>query len=92
MLGTVHNAFVSFAYIPHGHCYLWKPGLVWLHLLSDGLIATAYFSIPIALVYFVQRRRDLPYPWLFLLFGAFIIACGCTHIFAIWTLPLRSPR
>lgn len=86
MLGTVHNAFVNFAYIPHGHCYLWKPGLVWLHLLSDGLIATAYFSIPIALVYFVQRRRDLPYPWLFLLFGAFIIACGCTHIFAIWTL------
>jgi len=86
MLGTVHNAFVNFAYIPHGHCYLWKPGLVWLHLLSDGLIATAYFSIPIALVYFVQRRRDLPYPWLFLLFGAFIVACGCTHLLAIWTL------
>lgn len=84
--GYAHNTFVSFAYIPHGHCYLWKPGLVWLHLLSDGFIALAYFSIPIALVYFVQRRQDLPYPWLFLLFGAFIVACGFTHIFAVWTL------
>ncbi|MDX2241982.1 MAG: PAS domain-containing protein [Leptolyngbyaceae cyanobacterium bins.302] len=75
-----------FAFIPHGHCYLWQPGLVWLHGLSDGLIALAYFSIPIALIYFVQRRRDLPYAWIFLLFGAFIIACGLTHVMEVWTL------
>jgi hypothetical protein len=30
-------------FMPHGYCYLWKPGLVWLHVVSDALIALAYF-------------------------------------------------
>ncbi len=73
-------------YIPHGHCYLWQPGLVWLHLLSDGLIALAYFLIAGALVYFVQRRADAPFKSLFWLFAAFIAACGTTHLLGMWTL------
>jgi PAS domain-containing protein len=54
--------------------------------MSDALIAIAYYSIPIALVYFVRKRVDLPFNWIFLLFGAFIVACGTTHILEIWTL------
>lgn len=73
-------------FIPHGHCYLWKPGLMWLHAASDGLIAIAYFLIAIALIFFVQQRRDVPFRTIFWLFAAFIIACGLTHTLAIWTL------
>jgi PAS domain S-box-containing protein len=73
-------------FVPHGHCYLWKPELVWLHLLSDSVIALAYYSIPLTLIYFVKKRKDLPFDWIFLLFGAFIIACGTTHILEVWTL------
>ena len=73
-------------FIPHGHCYLWQPELVWLHLLSDSLIVLAYFSIPIALFYFINQRKDLPYPEIFILFSAFIIACGLTHLMSVWTL------
>jgi PAS domain S-box-containing protein len=73
-------------YIPHGHCYLWQPGLVWLHLLSDSLTALAYYSIPVTLVYFVHKRQDLPFDWIFWLFSAFILACGTTHIMDVWTL------
>lgn len=73
-------------FMPHGMCYLWKPGLVWLHVVSDSLVALAYYSIPITLIYFVQHRRDLPFRWIFWLFGAFIIACGTTHIMEVWTL------
>ncbi|MCU0537668.1 MAG: PAS domain S-box protein [Hydrococcus sp. Prado102] len=73
-------------FIPHGHCYLWKTPLVWLHVTSDALIALAYYSIPITLVYFVRKRTDLPYSSIFLLFGAFIISCGTTHLMEIWTL------
>ena len=76
----------SDSFIPHGHCYLWKPGLVSLHLFSDALIAFAYYSIPITLFYFVRRREDLPFDWIFLLFCAFIVACGTTHIMEVWTL------
>jgi PAS domain S-box-containing protein len=80
------NFFSSGPFIPHGHCYLWKTDLVLLHIVSDGLIALAYYSIPTTLFYFVYKRRDLPFDWIFLLFSAFIIACGSTHIIEIWTL------
>lgn len=73
-------------YIPHGHCYLWQPGLVWLHLLSDALVALSYWMIAGALVYFVQRRPDVPFKPLFWLFAAFIAACGATHLLSVWTL------
>ncbi len=84
MLALLANWYLGF--IPHGHCYLWKPELVGLHVVSDALIALAYYSIPLTLVYFVRKRSDLPFNWIFLLFGAFIIACGTTHILEIWTL------
>ena len=82
----LHTLLSSDGFIPHGHCYLWKPALVWLHIVSNGVIALAYFSIPVLLVYFVSKRKDVPFNWVFLLFGAFIIACGSGHLMDIWTL------
>jgi hypothetical protein len=38
-------------FMPHGACYLWKPGIVWLHAISDGLIALSYYVIPLFLIY-----------------------------------------
>lgn len=73
-------------FLPHGHCYFWRPGIVWLHVISDGMIALAYFSIPLTLRYFVKKRGDVPYIWIFRLFAAFIFACGCTHVLNIVTL------
>ncbi|WP_414564647.1 MULTISPECIES: ATP-binding protein [unclassified Anabaena] len=78
--------FYSNGFIPHGHCYLWKTGLVWLHIISDATIALAYYSIPLLLIYFISQRRDVPFNGVFLLFGAFIIACGTGHLMEIWTL------
>jgi PAS domain S-box-containing protein len=86
MLEFLQRFFAESPFIPHGHCYLWKPGLVWLHITSDALIALAYYSIPLLLVYFVQKRKDLPFSWLFLLFSAFILSCGTTHVMEVWTL------
>ncbi len=86
MLEMWTNFFRSGSFIPHGHCYLWKPDLVWLHIVSDALIALAYYSIPITLFYFVRKRHDLPFSGIFLLFSGFIVACGTTHVMDIWTL------
>jgi two-component system, LuxR family, sensor kinase FixL len=72
--------------LPHGICLSWKPGLLLLHVTSDALIALAYFSIPFGLAHFVSRRKDLQYRWMFILFAAFILACGTTHLLDIWTL------
>ncbi len=59
----------STGFEPHGHCYLWQSAILWLHVLSDLGIALAYYSIPLALFTFVAKRRDLAYPWMFVLFG-----------------------
>src|SRR5882724_11157496 len=73
-------------FLPHGHCYFWLPSLVALHVISDGLITLAYYSIPVMLVVLVHKKRDVPFHWIFLMFGAFILACGTTHAMEIYTL------
>src|SRR5438876_6418689 len=79
-------------FIPHGHCFLWNRQLVMLHVLADALITLAYYSIPVALVYFVRRRRDIAFDWMFWMFGAFIFACGTTHLMNIWTIWIPTYR
>jgi two-component sensor histidine kinase len=74
------------AFMPHGVCYLWESSLVWLHVTTDSLIALAYDVLPGLLVYVVRQRTDLPFNWMFCLFGAFIVACGTTHAVAVLTL------
>jgi len=78
--------FTSGEFQPHGFCYQWNSGLVWLNVLSDFLIALAYFTIPITLVWFIRKRRDVPFGWMFGLFGVFIVACGMTHLMEVWNL------
>jgi len=73
-------------FMGHGYCYLWQPGIVWLHAISDTMIALSYYVIPLALVYFVRKRRDLPFHWMFLMFGIFIFGCGTTHLMEVWTV------
>ncbi|HLO51231.1 MAG TPA: ATP-binding protein [Kamptonema sp.] len=80
------NFFLSAEFIPHGQCYLWEPGLVWLHVISDLLIAVAYYSIPLLLLYFVQKREDVSFNWIFQLFVGFFLACGTVHLMEIVTL------
>ena len=86
MLEFLQNFFTEASFIPHGHCYLWQPSLVWLNIVSDSVIALVYYSIPVILVYFVHKRKDLPFKWILVLFGAFIVSCGTTHIMDVWTL------
>lgn len=73
-------------FMPHGACYLWLPSILWLHIVSDSIIALAYYSIPFALFYFVKKRTDLAYRWVFVLFAVFICLCGTTHLISIWTI------
>jgi len=68
-------------YMPHGMCYLWKPEVLWVSVISDVLTALAYFSITIAVIVFVKKRQDLPYPAFFILVGSIIfLACGTSHL------------
>src|SRR5258708_26083401 len=82
----LRSLFSSPGLMPHGHCYLWAPGIIWLHVISDALIILAYYSIPVLLVYFVKKRKDLTFSWIFVCFAVFILACGTTHLLEIWNV------
>ena len=79
---------------PHGICLLWQPELIWLHAVADAIIGVSYYSIPLALAYFVSHRTDIAFGWIFWMFAAFILACGTTHFMDFWSsgIPLMAPR
>src|SRR5579862_8047223 len=85
-MDILKEIFSSGRFMPHGYCYMWNRGLLWLHLISDALIFLSYLSICLTLLYFVHKRRDLPFNWMFMCFGTFIVTCGFTHAMEIWTL------
>jgi hypothetical protein len=79
--------FDSQGFMPHGHCYRWRPALVLLHSLSDLSIGLSYTAISFTLGYIVYRARgSIPFEWMVLAFGTFIIACGATHFMEVYTL------
>ncbi len=86
MMDFLKRFFSSDGFMPHGMCYEWNPSVIWLHVISDGLIALAYYSIPLTLFYFVRNRRDFQFGWIFLCFAIFILACGTTHVLEIWNI------
>jgi signal transduction histidine kinase/CheY-like chemotaxis protein len=84
---AVTQAFTTGVYMPHAHCYLWQPRLVALHGVSDILIGLAYLAISFTLGYLVYRARDhIPFQWMVVAFGVFIVACGMTHFMEVITL------
>lgn len=76
-------------FLPHAYCYLGNPRLIWTNVVADSLIAIAYLGISVTLGYLGYKGwREIPFHWMFLAFGLFIMACGGTHfmeVVTIWT-------
>jgi len=77
-------------FMPHGYCFKWDANLLWLNLGSDIITGISYYVIAGFLVYFVFIRRDVPFNWIFILFGLFIFTCGTTHLMSAWTVYVPS--
>jgi signal transduction histidine kinase/CheY-like chemotaxis protein len=81
------TGFEAQNFMPHGWCYMWVPQLWLMHVSTDLLIGLSYVAISSALVYLIYRaRHDIPFSWVFLAFGLFIVACGATHFMEVWTI------
>ena len=80
MFDFLNNLFDTSGFPARWHCGHWSTGHGWLHILSDLGVWLAYLAIPCVLGYFALRRKDIPFRSIFLLFGAFILACGTTHL------------
>jgi len=83
----VHDLFRSDQFMPHATCYMRNPKMIALHVTSDMLIGLAYVCISCTLAYMVfKASKDIPFHWMFLAFGLFIISCGFTHFMEVWTV------
>src|SRR5207237_7613064 len=80
MFDFLTHLFDASGFPPRWYCGSWTPGHGWLHILSDLGVWSAYVAIPCVLAYFVLRKKDVPFRSIFWLFGAFILACGTTHL------------
>ena len=85
-MNTFTENFLRGDYMPHGHCFLWQPGILWTTVISDLLIGAAYFAISGALFLFVKKRNDLKFKGIFFLFSGFILWCGLTHLYSVYTI------
>ncbi|QSQ22426.1 response regulator [Pyxidicoccus parkwayensis] len=85
LAGGLRELLYGAWFMPHGHCYLWRPDLVALHVLSDVLTGAAYLFISVSLYRLVRRLR-LPFGGMILSFGVFIGACGLTHLMEVWNV------
>jgi hypothetical protein len=76
----IEKFFNTSSFTARWHCGKWSEFHGWLYILSDVAIWAAYFTIPIILIRFIRRKKNLPFRRIFWLFGAFILACGATHL------------
>jgi len=84
-MNDVLGLFADPRFMPHGHCYLWQPDILWTHVLSDAAITLAYYAIPVILgIVLYKRRQNIPMAEIVALFVAFIFLCGTTHLVRIY--------
>lgn len=67
-------------FVPRRTCGMWTTLEVAIHNVSDLVIFASYLAIPFFLIHFVRKRHDAYFPYIFYLFGLFIISCGFTHL------------
>ncbi|MEO0530510.1 MAG: ATP-binding protein, partial [Planctomycetota bacterium] len=80
LAGFFGSLFDTSSYPARWNCGEWTPLEGWLHIVSDIGIFLAYVAIPLALVYGMVKRRDVPFHSILVLFAAFILFCGTGHL------------
>jgi PAS domain S-box-containing protein len=66
---------------PRWKCGTWSEFHGWLYIISDILVWSAYFAIPLIIIRYISKRHDARFIRLYFLFAGFILACGATHFF-----------
>jgi PAS domain S-box-containing protein len=65
---------------PRWQCGHWTDLHGWLYIIGDLMVWSAYFAIPMVIVKYVLKRKNIQFSRLYFLFALFILACGLTHL------------
>jgi two-component system, chemotaxis family, sensor kinase Cph1 len=61
-------------------CGYWSDFHGWLYIISELMIWTAYFLIPLIIINYINRKKAaLKFNKAYVYFAAFILLCGSTH-------------
>ena len=63
-----------------GPAWQQSPAWGWLHVVADILAFAAFAAMALVLLYFVRRRRDVPFPRVTQLFIGLIFACSVLQL------------
>ena len=74
------NLLDTSSWPPRWHCGKWTEFHGWLYIISDLLIFSAYFAMPVIIVRYIVSRTNARFHKVYILFAAFILACGFTHL------------
>jgi len=72
-------------WMPHGACVQWNGPLLAVSVISDLIIALAYFSIATAFVLIARRYPKFRAAPVVYMTAAFIYSCGGTHVMSVIT-------
>ncbi|CAN5479490.1 hypothetical protein BH11BAC2_BH11BAC2_21780 [soil metagenome] len=72
--------FDTTGFPPRWHCGKWTEFHGWFYIISDLMIWSAYFAIPLLIINYISKRKELKYYKIYFLFAAFILSCGLTHL------------
>jgi signal transduction histidine kinase len=86
MQDLLSQLFANDGFLPQGSRYTWQPGVLWLNVGADAIIALAYFTIPFSLLYLTYKRRDLLPLGFSSVFVLFALMCGLAHLISVWTV------
>src|ERR1700677_2028577 len=84
-LNTLAKTFASSYSVPHGQDLLWNLPMLWIDVVANSITAAACYSSLLLLIYFILKRRDASFRWIFWIFGGFILSSGTTHLLDVVT-------
>ena len=85
--GLGKRIFSAEGFLPHLHCYMGDQKLVMLHVICDALVGLSYVAISSSLGVLVYRsHQHIPFQWILIAFGIFILSCGGTHFMEVLTV------
>jgi PAS domain S-box-containing protein len=68
----------------------WAPGVLWLHYISDSVLALSFFCIAAVGLRFIRGDRGRLFNRIFWSFSSLIIACGAIPALDIWNVGHES--
>lgn len=86
MTSLASSVINSLSAVPYSNGLREMPAIFWMHVLADALICLSYYSIGLALYYFVRKRSDIPLYRLGVLFSILLFIGGTIHLLSVWTI------